>query len=131
MIVNNQFPIKTFCMKKMFSLAVCIALMVVLVNACKKDSENDNSQPVDCGTITTTFSGNVSPLIASSCAKSGCHSAGSSNGPGPLTNYTQIFNSRVRIREVVASGQMPQDATFSAAQKATITCWIDAGAPNN
>lgn len=118
-------------MKRMLSLVTCIVLIVVLVNACKKDSENDSPKPVDCSTITTTFSGAVSPLIASSCAKSGCHAAGSSNGPGPLTSYTQIFNSRVRIREVVASGSMPQDATFSAAQKATITCWIDAGAPNN
>jgi hypothetical protein len=118
-------------MKKLLSLAACILLMAVLVNACKKDSENNNPQPIDCSTITTTFSGNVSPLILSSCAKSGCHASGSTNGPGALTNYTQIFTSRVRIREVVASGEMPQDATFSAAQKATITCWIDAGAPNN
>lgn len=118
-------------MKRMLGLVTCIVLIVVLVNACKKDSENDNSQTVDCSTITTTFSGTVSPLIASSCAKSDCHATGSTNGPGALTNYTQIFNSRVRIREVVASGQMPQDATFSANQKAIITCWIDAGATNN
>jgi hypothetical protein len=118
-------------MKKKLNLAFCIVLIVALVNACKKDSENDKEQPVDCSTITTTFSGTVGPLMASSCAKSGCHAAGSTNGPGALTNYTQIFNSRVRIRAVVASGQMPQDATFSATQKAFITCWIDAGAPNN
>jgi hypothetical protein len=118
-------------MKKMLGLVACIVLIVVLVNACKKDSENNNSQPVDCSTITTTFSGSVLPLMTSSCAKSGCHNTGSSNGPGALTNYTQIFNSRVRIREVVAGGQMPQDATFSGTQKAIITCWIDAGAPNN
>ena len=117
-------------MKKMLSLVACIVFIVVLVNACKKDSEND-TPPVDCSTITTTFSGTVRPLMASSCAKPDCHATGSTNGPGALTNYTQIFNSRVRIREVVAGGQMPQDATFSAQQKAIITCWIDAGAPNN
>jgi len=118
-------------MKKLPGLMACIALMVVLLFACKKDSNNDSNDTVDCSTITTTFSGTVSPLISTSCAKSGCHAAGSTNGPGALTNYTQIFNSRVRIRAVVASGQMPQDATFSAQQKAIITCWIDAGAPNN
>jgi hypothetical protein len=116
-------------MKKMLTLVACIVLIVVLVNACKKDSEND--PPVDCSTITTTFSGTVSPLISSSCAKPDCHAAGSTNGPGALTNYTQIFNSRARIREVVGSGFMPQDATFSANQKAIIMCWIDAGASNN
>ena len=117
-------------MKKMFGLATCIVLIVILVNACKKDSEN--AQPaVDCSTITTTFSGTVLPLMKSSCAKPDCHASGSTNGPGALTNYTQIFNARVKIREVVASGVMPQDATFSAQQKAIITCWIDAGASNN
>ncbi|THU36859.1 hypothetical protein FAM09_18005 [Niastella caeni] len=117
-------------MKKMLSLSACVLLLVVLVNACKKDSEND-TPPVDCSTITTTFSGTVRPLMASSCAKPDCHASGSTNGPGALTNYTQIFNARAQIRTVVASGQMPQDATFSANQKAIITCWIDAGAPNN
>jgi len=118
-------------MKKLPGLTACIALIVVLLFACKKDSEKNSEEMVDCSTITTTFSGTVSPLISTSCAKSGCHATGSSNGPGALTNYTQIFNSRVRIRAVVASGEMPQDATFSAQQKAIITCWIDAGAPNN
>ncbi|HEX6431683.1 MAG TPA: hypothetical protein VF008_28530 [Niastella sp.] len=118
-------------MKKMFSLVTCIVLIVILVNACKKDSENESPQTVDCSTITTTFSGTVLPLMRSSCAKPDCHASGSTNGPGALTNYTQISNVRVKIREVVASGAMPQDATFSAQQKAIITCWIDASAPNN
>ena len=116
-------------MKKMPGLVTCIVLIVILVNACKKDSENE--PPVDCSTITTTFSGTVKPLMTSSCAKPDCHASGSTNGPGALTNYTQIFNARVKIRGVVASGEMPQDATFSAQQKAIITCWIDAGASNN
>jgi hypothetical protein len=117
-------------MNKALSLATCIMIMTVLVIACKKDSEND-TPTVDCSTITTTFSGTVLPLMQTSCAKSDCHNTGSVNGPGPLTNYTQIFKERVRIRDVVASGTMPQDATFSAQQKAIITCWIDGGAPNN
>lgn len=118
-------------MKKIISLTACLAGIVVLVNSCTKDSENDEPSTVDCSTITTSFSGHVSGLIASSCAKPDCHAAGSFNGPGPLTDYNQIFSARARIRTAVANGSMPQDATFSAAQKAIITCWIDAGAPNN
>jgi len=121
-------------MKKSTTLAVFIVLVVVLANACKKDSNNNTgseSGTVDCGTITTTFSGSVSPLMGKSCAKSGCHNSGSTNGPGALTTYTQIFNAKAQIRTAVASGSMPRDASFTAAQKATITCWIDAGAPNN
>ena len=121
-------------MKKSTTLAVFILLVVVLANACKKDNTDDKGSDtgtVDCGTITTTFSGTVSPLMGTSCAKSGCHNSGSTNGPGALTTYTQIFNAKSQIRTAVASGSMPRDASFTAAQKATITCWIDAGAPNN
>ena len=118
-------------MKKLFGLATGL---VVLAMACSKggDNNNNNNPPgnVDCGTISTTFSANVAPLIASSCAKSGCHLTGG-NGPGALNTYAQIFAARAQIRANVASGNMPKDATFSATQKATITCWIDAGAPNN
>jgi hypothetical protein len=119
-------------MKKLLTLAVFSVLATVLIIACKKDSENDNTPAaVDCGTITTTFAATVQPLMNTSCAKSNCHATGSVNGPGPLVTYTQIFNARAKIKDVVASGTMPQDATFSATQKAQITCWIDAGAPNN
>lgn len=121
-------------MRKSLFLAVLIVVVVVLANACKKDSNDNNGSDtgtVDCSTITTTFSGSVSPLIAASCAKSGCHNTGSTNGVGALTTYTQIFNAKAQIRTAVASGSMPRDASFTATQKATITCWIDAGAPNN
>ena len=58
-------------MKKLLSLAAFIVLMTVLVIACKKDSENDNTPAtVDCSTITTTFAGTVQPLMNTSCAKS-------------------------------------------------------------
>jgi hypothetical protein len=116
-------------MKKIFGLAACIGILVI---ACSKNSDKtSDTGTVDCSTITTTFSANVGPLVTTSCAKSGCHASGSTNGPGALTTYTQIFNNRVAIRAAVASGEMPQDATFTATQKAIITCWIDAGAQNN
>ena len=119
-------------MKKTTFLTLFIVLIVVLANACKKDNDDDQgSGTVDCGTITTTYAASVKPLIETSCAKSDCHNTGSTNGVGALTTYTQIFNARAKIRTVVANGSMPRDASFSAAQKATITCWIDAGAPNN
>ena len=116
----------------MKKIPVLVIGLVLLMVACSKSNDkNNNSNTVDCGSITTTFAANVSPLILSSCAKSGCHNAGSTNGPGALTNYTNIFANRVAIRAAVSSGEMPQDATFSATQKATITCWIDAGAQQN
>lgn len=86
---------------------------------------------VNCATVPKSFSTNVNPIIQSRCAVTGCHAANSINGPGPLTNYTQIFNARASIRAAVISGAMPQNGTLSTAEKNSITCWIDDGAPNN
>lgn len=116
-------------MKKIIGLSCVVIIIAIACSKSKDDSGGGGT--VDCGTITTTFSANVSPLMQSSCAKSNCHAAGSSNGVGPLTTYAQIFAAKAQIRTAVASGSMPRDATFTAAQKAIITCWIDAGAPNN
>ena len=118
-------------MKKWFGLVTGVAILVAA--SCSKSGDDNNgggNNNVDCNTISTSFSTNVAPLIASSCAKSGCH-ATAGNGPGALTTYAQISAAKVQIRQAVASGNMPKDATLNATQKATITCWIDAGAPNN
>ena len=61
----------------------------------------------------------------------GCHGIGSLNGPGPLLSYTQIFNARSSIRIAVSNGTMPQTGSLTTAQKNSIICWIDSGAPNN
>jgi hypothetical protein len=118
-------------MKKLLGM---ITGLVILAVACSKDNDDDNNNPpntVDCNTISATFAANVNPLIQTSCAKAGCHAAGSANGPGALTTYAQISANKTAIRAAVASGAMPKDATLNATQKATITCWIDAGAANN
>jgi hypothetical protein len=78
------------------------------------------------------FAADVNPIIQSSCANNiACHSSGSVNGPGALTSYTAIFNSRTSIRSAVSSGSMPKNSTLSTNQKNSILCWIDSGAPNN
>lgn len=87
---------------------------------------------VNCSTVTNkAFAADVSPIVQSVCAVSGCHAAGSTNGPGSLTNYTEVFNARTRIRTAIQNGSMPQGTTLSNAQRGSIICWIDNGAPNN
>ena len=115
------------------SLAAMIAVMILTVGCSKDDdSGGGGGSSVDCATVTNkAFAANVSPLIQSSCAIAGCHAAGSSNGPGALTNYTEISNAKVRIRAAVVAGTMPQGSTLSSSQKNSIICWIDSGAPNN
>src|SRR6188768_1905382 len=89
-------------------------VFLITLNACTKDPE----VTVDCSGPAKSFVTDVSPVFQTSCAiSSGCHATGSGNGPGPLLNYSQIFNARADIRSAVASGHMPLNATLTASQK--------------
>jgi hypothetical protein len=112
-------------------------LFIVLYTSCSKSSSpgggggGGGGGAVDCSVVAKSFSTNVQPITSSRCAIPGCHAAGSTNGPGELTTYQQIFNARAQIRPAVSSGLMPQGSTLTQAQINTIVCWIDSGAPNN
>jgi hypothetical protein len=104
-----------------------VSLFIVL--SCSKNTPaNDNES---CDSVAKSFATNVNPIIQLYCNQPSCHASGSVNGPGPLTNYTQVFNARSVIRGAIQSGLMPQNATLSATQKKSFICWIDSGAPNN
>ena len=97
--------------------------------ACKK---NNDASSEDCSGPEKSFSSDVNPVVQASCAtNSGCHGAGSANGPGALVIYSEIFNARSEIRPAVASGHMPLNGSLTASEKNAILCWIDNGAPDN
>ena len=115
---------------------VLITTMTVIIISCSKDngggSGGGGGTTLDCNTVTNkAFAADVNPIIQSTCNTAGCHASGSVNGPGPLTNYNQVFNARSVVRAAVASGNMPRNSTLSAGQKNSILCWVDSGAPNN
>ena len=119
-------------MKKLLFTSIAMGLIFF---SCSKSNtgggNNNGGGTLDCSNVPKTFA-DVNPVFQSTCAaNSGCHGAGSVNGPGPLLNYTQIFNDRVAIRGAVASGTMPQGSSLPSSQKNSILCWIDNGAPNN
>lgn len=116
---------------KSIRLVSAIFIFSTLFIACSKSNDGGGSSQDCSGTTNKAFAADVNPLIQTYCNQSFCHSAGSTNGPGPLTNYTEIFNARVRIRGQVQSTLMPQNTTLTTEQKNSIICWIDAGAPNN
>lgn len=117
-------------------ILVIIAAFLVIA-ACSKSGSGGGGNggggggTNNCSGVPAAFSANVNPIIQASCAIATCHEAGSINGPGPLLTYTQIFNARAQIKSAVASGIMPKTGTLTTAQKNTITCWVDAGGPNN
>ncbi|HEV7781524.1 MAG TPA: hypothetical protein VGO58_09665 [Chitinophagaceae bacterium] len=115
-------------MAKPYQLLVLFIVSVVMALSCSKDSGGG----LDCSTVTNkSFAANIDPIIQSTCNVPSCHAAGSVNGPGPLTNYNQVFSARSQVRAAIASGLMPQGSSLNTAQKNSILCWIDGGAPNN
>ena len=117
-------------MKRIFAILIAAGTLY----ACSKSNAGGSGG----GTVITptcngtkSFASDVSPIIQSSCAISGCHAAGSVNGPGALTSYTQIFNARAAIRVAIANGSMPKTGSLTTEQRNTILCWIDDGAASN
>ena len=85
-----------------------------------------------------TFHHDVAPIIAGRCAR--CHQEGGL-APFPLATLDDVDNHLAEIGDAVSSRRMPpwmpatccnkftQDPSLTADQIATITTWIDAGAP--
>jgi len=110
----------------MKGLLLIILITAVLQFSCKKSetkATTSSSAYTPSCVSTKSFSTDVLPLINASCNISGCHNN--------YSNYAQINAGKVSIRSRVLNGSMPQNATFSNAQKDVIICWIDAGALNN
>jgi hypothetical protein len=117
--------------KSLISTSIII-LFVFISISCSKSGSGGGGTTLDCNTVANkAFTADVSPVIQASCATTGCHEAGSLNGPGPLTNYTEVFTARTSIQSAVSSGRMPKSGSISSAQKNSILCWIESGAPNN
>ena len=107
-----------------------IFFISILVFSCSKDN-GVVGNTLNCTGVPKSFMTDVSPIVQLFCNTAGCHATGSTNGPGAITNYTQVFTNSVAIRAAVAAGTMPKTSTLTTAQKNSFLCWIDSGAPNN
>jgi hypothetical protein len=82
--------------------------------------------------INYSFTMDVSPVIQASCNNgSGCHGAGSTNGPGSLLTYTEIKNASVQVQASILAGRMPLGSPLNANDLKIINCWISNGSLNN
>jgi len=114
------------------SLFLGLATVAAFVGCNKTVTSTTTVYTVDCSGTAKSYATDVAPLIQTYCAtNSNCHAAGSTEGPGALTTYTQVYNDRNSIRSEIYSGGMPEGTTLTAAQKNAIICWIDNGASNN
>lgn len=113
-------------------IAILFAGTWILVSSCHNDKEELlNPGGINCVGVNARFAVDVNPIIQSRCATAGCHAAGSTNGPGPLTTYDQIRDAANRIKPAVVSRIMPKGSTLSTEEIKLINCWIESGAPNN
>ena len=112
-------------------IAAVLTGVVLLFYSCYNDKEEILYGTVSCDGVNASFAVNVFPIIQTNCAVTDCHAAGSTNGPGPLTTYAQIKNFGVEIKSAVVSRFMPKEGSLTTSQIKTISCWVDAGAPNN
>jgi len=119
-------------MKKRTTISIII-LSVFIWTGCYYDKE-DLLYPVtvDCATVNARYATDVSPLILSKCSYAGCHSAGSSAGGLVLESYTQVSNHAGHINQrCIIDKTMPPSIPLNTNEIAILTCWINAGTPNN
>lgn len=118
-------------MKNKLLLVAFGTISVLLFIRCSKTDAT--GMAVDyCNGIQSNYNTDIQPLITTYCLLgSNCHSPGSTNTGGELTDYMKIFTKRAAIRAAVYSGSMPQTGSLTANQKKKIVCWIDSGAANN
>jgi hypothetical protein len=120
-------------LKSLFTITLFLSLTFLMITCSKSNSGGSGSAiPGYCDGVISKYTADVQPIIAAGCLLgSNCHSAGSTNTGGELTDYNKVYNKRAAIKDAVFSGTMPQTGTLSADQKKKIICWIDSGAPNN
>ncbi len=97
-----------------------------------QDQQNCNtSQTVRVGTG-VTFSAQVSNIISTNCAVSGCHVA---NQPRPdFTIFSNVQSRADLIKTRVNNGSMPPSnsgLSLSQSEIDLISCWVNDGADNN
>ncbi len=96
-----------------------------------------------CDSHVATYDGDVKAIVNSSCSFSGCHS-GAATGSAYIGNADAIdFTSYAGMKAAVEDGRfnarvladgadMPPDPlTLTPAQIEILTCWKDAGFPEN
>lgn len=76
-----------------------------------------------------SFAQEVSGIITTYCAVSGCHVAGE---PRPdFTIFSNVQSNALEIKSRTQSRNMPRGSSLTNEQIATIACWVDDGALDN
>ena len=120
-------------MKNISRILCVLTAAVIIMSGCYYDKENllYPGSTIDCTVVNARFT-DVKPIILTKCATAGCHNTASAAGGIVLETYAQISSNASMIdQRVIKDKTMPPSAPLSAADIATLKCWISAGSPNN
>ncbi|OYU94920.1 MAG: hypothetical protein CFE21_14675 [Bacteroidetes bacterium B1(2017)] len=110
-----------------------IFIVMLALAGCYLDKEEElypNGFSNTTDTTTYYYAKDIKPLVAGSCATSGCHVAGT--GRSDLSTYTGLSTNKdaVNLRAVVQR-TMPTSGPLSTNDISKLRNWIAAGALNN
>lgn len=108
---------------KLFAFASCWLLLGMM--SCTNDTVVPAST-AECAALATSFKTDVQPILNSKCGSAGCH-------PGYITyaGVSRIATNGTFKHEVITTKKMPPTGSLSSSQLQLISCWLEAGAPNN
>lgn len=114
------------------TLFLLFTAVILLVNGCYYDNEEELYPNSFCDTTDVTYSTNIEPIVMRNCAVPGCHVQGG-DGNGDFTQFPQVLE-KVEdgsFLSTIKNGVMPPDDPLKACQVRQIELWIASGAPNN
>ena len=78
----------------------------------------------------TSYNTEIQPIMANSCATTGCHNGSVSSLPN-FNDLSEVQSNASMIKSRTQSGNMPKTGTLSQNQIDLIACWVDDGALDN
>lgn len=121
-------------MKMLYVLPLTVSLLA-LASGCAYDREDKlypaASKPA-CDTAATTYSNDVSHIIGTNCAISGCHVAGAQ--VPDLSDYNKVFaqKDRIKVRAIDEQSMPPlTQPRLASCDHQKLAAWLGKGAQNN
>lgn len=114
------------------ALLAAAAFLGFALSGCYRDKEDLLYGVTACEPATVSYQTDIAPLIAASCATSGCHVQGSNSVI--FENYNNVkakVDDGSFVQRVLVNGDMPPGTPLTDCQIAFIQQWVDNGAPND
>jgi hypothetical protein len=107
--------------RKIIKITFFSVLSAVMIMACYYDNEEE-LYPAECVTDSVSYTGNISNIINTNCAISGCHSGAQSPN---LSNYSGASSNLQRIEQrAINLKTMPPNNALTTCEIEQLKTWI-------